>query len=110
MLRAQLSRNPDRRFTLIFGVRYEHGLLYNDEWEELARTSSNFAYLPTLTRPGENWRGLTGRVHEHAMNVLGDRRDMDIYACGLRPMVDELRARLKESGVDRKRIVYEKYD
>jgi predicted ferric reductase len=35
---------------------------------------------------------------------------MDVYACGMREMVDELRSRLKALGVDRKRMVYEKYD
>jgi CDP-4-dehydro-6-deoxyglucose reductase len=49
-------------------------------------------------------------VHSHALEALGDRRDIDIYICGLREMVDELRSRLKEIGVDRKRLIYEKYD
>jgi CDP-4-dehydro-6-deoxyglucose reductase len=35
---------------------------------------------------------------------------MDVYICGLREMVDDLRATLKETGLDRKRIIYEKYD
>ena len=65
---------------------------------------------PTLTRPSREWTGLAGRVHPHLIEVLGERRDVDIYICGLREMVDELRAKLKELGVDRKRLIYEKYD
>jgi CDP-4-dehydro-6-deoxyglucose reductase len=110
MLHAKLAENADRRFTLIFGVRHEHGLLYHDEWTALARTAGNFDYRPTLTQPPGTWSGLTGRVHDHTLAALGDRRDVDIYICGLREMVDELRARLKETGVDRKRMIYEKYD
>src|SRR5438270_6550032 len=37
ILHAQLRQHPDRHFTLVFGVRYEHGLLYHDEWLEAAR-------------------------------------------------------------------------
>ncbi len=110
MLLAQLRENPRRRFTLLFGVRHEHSLLYNDEFRALARECPNFDYQPTLTRPPEHWAGRTGRVQAHALELLGERRDVDVYICGLREMVDDLRLKLKEIGLDRKRIVYEKYD
>jgi len=110
MLMAKLGEYPERNFTLLFGVRHEEGLLYHDEWLRMAREFPNFRYLPTLTRPTATWQGLTGRIHAHALEALGDRRDMDVYICGLREMVDELRGKLKELGFDRKRIIYEKYD
>jgi CDP-4-dehydro-6-deoxyglucose reductase len=110
MIHAKLREHPDRHFTLIFGVRYEETLLYNDEWISLADSAANFSYAPTLTRPSAAWPGLTGRVHDHVIKALGDRHDVDIYFCGLREMVDELRTRLKALGLDRKRMIYEKYD
>jgi CDP-4-dehydro-6-deoxyglucose reductase len=110
MLHAKLREHADRRFTLIFGVRHEHGLLYHDEWQAMAKEHGNFEYRPTLTRPPENWNGLTGRVQQHVLEALGDRRDADVYICGLREMVDDVRAQLKVIGLDRKRIIYEKYD
>ncbi|MDP9170481.1 MAG: FAD-dependent oxidoreductase, partial [Acidobacteriota bacterium] len=36
MLHASLQLHPTQRFTLIFGVRHEHGLLYHDELLALA--------------------------------------------------------------------------
>jgi CDP-4-dehydro-6-deoxyglucose reductase len=110
MLQVALSEHPTRRFTLVFGVRHQEGLLYHDEWTALAAEFPNFEYQPTLTRPPEGWNGLTGRVHPHVLKVLGERREVDVYICGLREMVDELRSRLKEIGLDRKRMIYEKYD
>lgn len=110
MLHASLHGHPESRFTLIFGVRHKEGLLYHDELRGLARDHANFDYRPTLTRPDENWHGLTGRVQQHTLHTLGTRRDMDVYICGLREMVDDLRTRLRDAGLDRKRIVYEKYD
>jgi ferredoxin-NADP reductase len=110
MLLSQLNANPDRRFTLIFGVRHQHGLLYHDEFGMLAETHPNFDYQPTLTRPPGNWTARTGRVQSYAMEALGERRDVDVYICGLREMVDDVRLKLKEAGLDRKRIIYEKYD
>jgi ferredoxin-NADP reductase len=110
MLLAQLHEHPDRHFTLIFGVRYEEGLLYDSEFQRLAAEYPNFDYQPTLTRPSPSWSGRTGRVQPHVLECLGARRDVDIYVCGLREMVDELRASLKAADVDRKRMIYEKYD
>jgi NAD(P)H-flavin reductase len=103
--RSMLMAGLDRRVTLIFGVRHREGLLYDEELRTMP-----IDYQPTLTRPPEDWSGLTGRVQSHVLRELGDRRDVDVYICGLREMVDDLRAKLKELGLDRKRIVYEKYD
>jgi NAD(P)H-flavin reductase len=110
MLLDELPKVPQHHFTLIFGVRYEHGLLYREEWEALARQYPNFTFLPTLTRPEPDWQGPQGRVQGHVLTTLGERRDMDVYICGLKEMVNDVRSLLKEKGVDRKRVVYERYD
>jgi len=110
ILLSQLREHPDRRFTLIFGVRHEEGLLYHDEFQALGEECTNFDYRPTLTRPPESWKGRTGRVQQHTLEALGDRRAVDVYICGLREMVDDMRSKLKAIGLDRTRIIYEKYD
>jgi ferredoxin-NADP reductase len=110
MLQSYLGAGGDANITLVYGVRYEESLLYRAEFEQLERQHSNFTFLPTLTRPEESWRGRTGRVQSHTLEVLGDRRDMDVYICGLKVMVDDMRAQLKELGLDRRRIIFEKYD
>jgi CDP-4-dehydro-6-deoxyglucose reductase len=110
MLLAQLPAGDRRPFTLLFGVRHEHGILYRDDFEKLAREHPNFRFLPTLTQPGPAWTGRAGRVQTHISEVVADRRDLDVYICGLKAMVDDVRAFLKDMGFDRKHIVYEKYD
>lgn len=96
--------------TLIFGTRHENGLLYDEEWRALEASRPGFSYRPTLTRPGAEWAGRTGRVQPHVFEALGERRGVDVYICGMREMVDDLRAQLKAAGLDRKRLIYEKYD
>jgi NAD(P)H-flavin reductase len=96
--------------TLIFGTRHESGLLYDAEWRELEQSSAGFTYLPALTRPDSRWTGLTGRVQAHVLQTLGERRDVDVYICGLHDMVNDLRTQLKAAGLDRKRLICEKYD
>jgi ferredoxin-NADP reductase len=96
--------------TLLMGARFEEGLLYRGEFEKLAGELPGFRYLPTVTRPGAGWRGRTGRVQEHLEEALEGRRDVDVYICGLKAMVNEVRAALKERGFERGQIIYEKYD
>ena len=110
MLRRRLSQDPTHPYTLIFGVREEGKLLYRNEFEALAVTYPNFQFMPTLTRPPEHWSGRTGRVQGHLLDFLGDRREVDVYICGLKAMVDDVRVKLKELGFERKQIIFEKYD
>lgn len=109
MLEAHLKqRSP--AITLLFGVRYESHLMYRAEFEEMASKFPQFRFWPTLSRPGEHWRGRNGHVQAHLAEALDDRRDLDFYLCGLKPMVDDVRGILKGMGFDRKQILYEKYD
>ncbi len=112
MLLDYFGRQPDSavQVTLLFGVRHEDNLFYRGDFEELARRHRNFHFRPALSQPRGGWQGLSGRVQQHLTDLIGERRDIDVYICGLRAMVDDVRERLKEHGFDRKRIIYEKYD
>ncbi len=110
MIRTYLEKDRERRWTLLLGVRYEHSILYRAEFEELERAHPHFRFLPTLTRPGPDWRGLTGRVQTHVEGLAAGRSDLQVYACGMKAMVNDVRAMLAGAGWDRARIVTEKYD
>lgn len=96
--------------SLLFGTRHEEAILYRAEFDKLTRQFANFSYWPTLTRAAPTWHGRTGRVQTHLDEAIAGRTDLDIYLCGLKEMVDDVRSRLKEKGYDRKQIIYEKYD
>jgi ferredoxin-NADP reductase len=110
MLHGHLSRAHTANITLIFGVRYERTLMYRSEFEELSNRHPNFHFWPTLSRPEADWRGRTGHVQKHLLEAIGGQRDVDVYICGLKLMVDDVRAMLKDLSFDRKQIVFEKYD
>jgi ferredoxin-NADP reductase len=105
------ERHQDREFWLVYGTRHEAGLYYSDEFRAIERAHSNFHYLPTLSRGLEDWSGLRGYVQDHVREIVGPRKDMQAYICGLHQMVDANRKLLKEElGWDRKQIVFERYD
>lgn len=109
ILRAHLHADSPQ-FTLLFGVRHESHLMYRAEFEEMAHAFPQFRFWPTLSRPESAWTGRTGHVQAHLEEALGGRLDVDVYLCGLKLMVDDVRTRLKAAGFDRKQIFYEKYD
>ncbi len=109
ILKAQLNESS-QAFTLVFGVRHESHLMYREEFEEMARKFPHFRFLPTLSRPPESWTGRYGHVQKHLAEAIGERRDVDVFLCGLKLMVDDVRNILKEMGFDRKQILFEKYD
>ncbi|MBK9169188.1 MAG: oxidoreductase [Bryobacterales bacterium] len=110
MLQERVPADFGHRYTLLFGVRYESGILYREEFEAMQRQYPNFRFWPTLSRGTPDWPGRRGHVQEHLFEATGGRQDLRVYICGLKAMVDEVRAMLKEAGFDRRQIVYEKYD
>ncbi len=109
LLSEDVRRSP-AEVTLLFGARHEPGLLYRDLFEELAVSRPGFRFLPTVTRPESSWTGRIGRVQAHLEEALRGRTDLDVYICGMKAMVDEVRNLLKQKGFDRKQLIVEKYD
>jgi ferredoxin-NADP reductase len=103
-------RHENRGLWLLFGVRTQSDLYYDDEFKMLAVEHSNFHYVPTLSRADDSWRGERGYVQEHVKEIVAARSDMHAYICGLDRMVSANRELLKSFGWDRKSIRYEKYD
>lgn len=110
ILSRALDQHPDKQFTLLFGTRVAETILYRAEFEELERTHPNFKFWPTLSRADDKWTGRRGHVQQHLIEAVGTRHDIDVYVCGLRAMVDDVRAHLKALGFDRKHIITERYD
>jgi ferredoxin-NADP reductase len=110
MLLEALHAGATEQFTLIYGTRHPQNLLYVEEFRALESQFPNFKFIPTVTRPDDSWAGAVGRVQPHVLAAIGDRRDIHLYACGLKEMVDSVREIGKELGFDRKQIVFEKYD
>jgi ferredoxin-NADP reductase len=109
-LLADEARHENKQFWLLFGSRTRRDIYYHDEFVELAATHSNFHYMPTLSRGSDSWTGLRGYVQEHVKAIVGERKDMHAYICGLAKMVKANRDLLSGMGWERKSILYERYD
>lgn len=105
------QRHRGRQVWLIYGTRYVEDIYYRQEFEQLAAEHPNFHYVTTLTRPPEDWTGGRGRVQQHLRQIIGERKDMYVYICGLNEMVSSVRTLLiDECGLEKKLVHYERYD
>lgn len=104
---ARTSALPMR---LLFGCRTESEILCGEEFSNLS-VSSDFQHRITLSRPDATWTGRQGYVQTHLQEIAAGLEGAHFYICGLRKMVDAVRATLKEQmGVERGRIHSERYD
>jgi NAD(P)H-flavin reductase len=101
--------SPDRQAWLFFGVRHEDEILYESEFRRMAERYATFHFIPTVSRPKQQWRGETGYVQDQAVKHLRDPAVKHVYVCGLMPMIEAARAALKGMGFQREQIHYEIY-
>ena len=97
-----------QKLYLIFGNRMKKDILYEQEFEALAKEFPNFYFIPVLSRQ-ENWDGEKGYVHEVYESIFSDKRDARFYVCGWQAMCTEARQRLKAMGYNRRQYFFEEY-
>ncbi|MBI1909646.1 MAG: hypothetical protein HYS22_05705 [Deltaproteobacteria bacterium] len=112
MILELFHKKCQREITLIFGVRYENEILYDEEWRKLSAFHKNFCYIPVVSRPQKQgpsgWAGEVGYVQD----VLKRRvrpEGKQIYVCGLIPMITAVEKAAAEIGFDKGHVHFEKY-
>ena len=104
------SETYHKKIHLIFGTRYENGILYRNEFEKIANQNDWFTYDIALSRQ-ENWNSYKGYIHKIYMEKYnGNTGNKRFYLCGWTQMVDEAVANLLlKLNVDKSYIHYELY-
>ncbi len=105
MLGEYVSRFPQKKFGLLFGVRSKKDLFFDEELRLLAKENNNFTYVPVLSR--EKWDGKSGHVQDH---LPTDLKNKTFYICGLKELVLETKELLVQRGVPFEKIKSERYD
>ncbi len=98
---------PHGNIHLVFGTRTQQDMLYAAEMKALETQLSNFRYHAALSR--ENWEGHIGYVHPVYEQICADKQPALFMLCGWRPMIDEAKAKLLETGYSSKDIHIEIY-
>lgn len=100
MLRTIMSPQMKRHVAVFHGARQSWDLGYDEELYSMARTCERFAYVPTISRPQNEfvpWKGRVGyvqdiwkeRVLDDLWGVRPTPDDTHIFLCGSPGMIDQ---------------------
>ena len=112
-IQTLFKQGTDAKLTLIFGVRYEDEILYEEEWRALERQHANFRFIPTISRPRnapKPWTGEVGYVQEKVKVYVPVGPEKAVFICGLWDMISAVEKTCFELGFVKKQIHYERYD
>ena len=105
MIESVLNRGLNIKFHLIYGNSYENDVIFQDTFRDLANKYENFTLTEVISRPTENYTGLTGHLNENLLvDVLGNVTNKTFYICGPTPFNDFCVEQLKALGVEDKRM------
>ncbi len=99
MLQALAAAGSRRRMTLLWGLRAERDLYYQDELTGLRDRLPHFSFTTTLSQPGANWRGAAGRVVPLVVSEIDTVANLDVYLCGNGSMIREVRDIIRRTGL-----------
>jgi CDP-4-dehydro-6-deoxyglucose reductase len=99
-----------KKIHLIFGTRYSNGVLYKDEFEQMAKQHQNFIYSVALSRE-DSVNCHHGYVHPIYMKEYEEKKeDVLFMICGWSRMIDEAVENLIiRLGYNKSQVRYELY-
>jgi phenol hydroxylase P5 protein len=113
MIQAELADDPrglrEAPLVLIHGCRTAEELLFQEEFEALARARPRFTFEPTLTSPPSAWSGRVGRVQSHLQEITRRFRFDAAFLCGMPAMVVSASLILENAGLPREAVLSEAY-
>ena len=109
MIADLLENNDPRKIDLVFGVRHQDDFFSYQIFSAWQEKYENFNFHPTLSKPGESWDGLKGRVTKVVPEIFKDMKNKEAYICGVPQMVTDMQNVLLELGCEKGQIHIEKY-
>ena len=109
MLRTELTASEGRRYAVLLGARHSWDLGYHAELVTMEQLSSDFAYLPIISRPAEEpvpWTGRAGYVLdlwksgelEGIWNGPPTPENSRVFLCGNPAMIEDMIELLEVAG------------
>lgn len=110
-LLSKKEQYPNLKYRMLFGVRSESDIYYENHLQEIQKSLPNFTYEFILSRPSEAWKGRKGYV-QHFLNDFDYKNiPTTFYLCGNGGMIKEVKQQLLEiDGLPKTSIWAEAFD
>jgi len=114
MILDAAARNLPHHITLIYSNRHLEVAAFHEELQQLAWTSKNFKYVPTLTQAGKSSRPWSGeRRYVNAEFLRAHAGDLDkpiFYLAGPPGLVAGVSKTVTEAGVNPEHVLAEEFE
>jgi benzoate/toluate 1,2-dioxygenase reductase component len=108
MLASLAARGETQAITLVYGVTHDADLVGIEQLEAFKALLPGFTYT-TCVASQTSTHGRKGYVTQHFEPHTLNGGDVDIYVCGPPPMVEAVRAHLKQQGIEPVNFYFEKF-
>ncbi|WP_440948057.1 ferredoxin--NADP reductase [Methanosarcina sp. T3] len=105
MIKYLIDKKLNANIILLCSNSSENDIAFKEELEDAQKKNPNIKIIDTITRPGPDWKGVTGRINaEMVKKFIPDYRERTFFTCGPVKMVDSMVSLLKELEVPEKQI------
>lgn len=110
MIRQFTSLGSDKKIHLVYICRTPEELIFIAQLEDIEREFANFTFTKVISRPEDNYQGITGHITiELLTSLLQDITDKTYYLCGPTGMCNAARRDLLSLGVRAGKIRQENF-
>ena len=99
MLLANAERPDPKPSTLLWGLRSQRDLYYQEELAESTRRTPTLTAVTTLSRPEPGWSGESGRVLRLIEERIASVKNLAVYLCGNSAMIADATTLLQKKGL-----------
>lgn len=99
MLLTRLEQAGTGRILLVWGLRSEWDLYYQDELHALAAHHPRFSFITTLSQPSGDWTGRHGRVPPVIDERVKAVENLSVYLCGNSGMIKSVTDIIRRRGL-----------
>ncbi|MBI4430829.1 MAG: FAD-dependent oxidoreductase [Candidatus Omnitrophica bacterium] len=110
MIHTLLENGFRKDFSLLFGVRFDNAIPYENEWRALEKRYPNFKYIPTVSRSTPEWKGEKGYAQALIGKYFREPKRRRVYICGLNDMIQAVKQVCLDLGYAADQIFHERYD
>lgn len=113
ILRYIYKNDINKKVTLIWGINNQDEMINKDEFNLMKRDMKNFNFIPVVFKD-ESWEGEKGIIDKEKIEKIlkiieGDVFNQGYYICGPTIMLNNVLRALKQIGIRKSHIHYEKF-